>query len=162
MVTHSERGWAPSLVVLGWPFSPPYFSRQHDKPGAYESTLSERLRGCETLDSPNTENHYYISRCRRIPLMEEKTRNGILGTLTALGESFSLGERVLGPGGVGLLKVDFSGDNSCHADFSERSGPTRAALSIVRSLSAARHLTSRKGELECFNYQTTASLARPH
>jgi hypothetical protein len=47
---------------------------------------------------------------------EEKTRNGILSTLTALGESFSLGERVLGPGGVGLLKVDFSGDNLCHAE----------------------------------------------
>jgi|HubBroStandDraft_6_1064221.scaffolds.fasta_scaffold350289_1 hypothetical protein len=49
-------------------------------------------------------------------LKEEKTRNGILSTLTARGETFSLSPRVVGPGGVGLLKVDFSGDNSCHAE----------------------------------------------
>jgi uncharacterized YccA/Bax inhibitor family protein len=68
---------------------------------------------------------------------EEKTRNGILSTLTARGESFSLSARVLGPGGVGLLKVDFSGDNSCHAEnySPSRSGsfsmPPRAMLKRV-------------------------------
>jgi hypothetical protein len=69
MVTHSERGWArSSLVVLDRPFRRRIFLPGMTKPGAYESTLSGRLRGRETLDR-QIENHYYISRCRGIPLM---------------------------------------------------------------------------------------------
>ena len=49
--------------------------------------------------------------------LEEKTRNGILSTLTPLGE---FGARILVPRGVGLFKVDFSRDNSCHTTEPQR------------------------------------------
>src|SRR6202042_3736283 len=60
MLTYSERGWARRWLYRMDLFAAVSLLRGTTKPGAYESTLSGRLRGREP---------YYISRCRGIPLM---------------------------------------------------------------------------------------------
>jgi hypothetical protein len=57
MVTHPERGWARSLVVvvLGWPFLSPYFSTRQDKTGRVRIDLEREPARARNPSSPIRE-----------------------------------------------------------------------------------------------------------